>query len=116
MTIHDGYYDYLRALTRDAPEVPMLRDAMITVRYQMRLLLREPALEAVQLSGVVVAPRLSATDQDIEMRNRKSRALRSSRRRRNGKQGSGDSQWPGFPPGASARRLRGAIWDRPEEK
>jgi ABC-2 type transport system permease protein len=44
------YYFYLRTLDEpgpgvvDAPprEVPMLRDAMITFRYQMRLLLREP--------------------------------------------------------------------------
>jgi ABC-2 type transport system permease protein len=42
VTIHDGYYDYLHALAREAPEVTMLRDAMITFRYQMRLLLREP--------------------------------------------------------------------------
>ncbi|HWU86532.1 MAG TPA: ABC transporter permease, partial [Kofleriaceae bacterium] len=39
---HDGYYAYLSALAREAPEVTMLRDAMITFRYQMRLLLREP--------------------------------------------------------------------------
>jgi ABC-2 type transport system permease protein len=40
------YYFYLRTLDEpgSAPprEVPMLRDAMITFRYQMRLLLREP--------------------------------------------------------------------------
>jgi ABC-2 type transport system permease protein len=39
------YYCFLRTLDADAPEpseVPMLRDAMITFRYQMRLLLREP--------------------------------------------------------------------------
>jgi ABC-2 type transport system permease protein len=42
------YYFYLRTLdepgSAGAPprEVPMLRDAMITFRYQMRLLLREP--------------------------------------------------------------------------
>ncbi len=34
------YYCYLRTL--DSTEVTMLRDAMITFRYQMRLLLREP--------------------------------------------------------------------------
>lgn len=45
MTIDDGYHDYLRALAHaapEAPEVPMLRDAMIIFRYQMQLLLREP--------------------------------------------------------------------------
>jgi ABC-2 type transport system permease protein len=42
VTIHDGYYDYLRALACEGLEVTMLRDAMITFRYQMRLLLREP--------------------------------------------------------------------------
>jgi ABC-2 type transport system permease protein len=39
------YYYYLRTLDAElprVPEVPMLRDAMITFRYQMRLLLREP--------------------------------------------------------------------------
>lgn len=41
------YYCYLRTLDADPIdadpiEVPMLRDAMITFRYQMRLLLREP--------------------------------------------------------------------------
>jgi ABC-2 type transport system permease protein len=37
------YYCYLRTLDAEpVPEVPMLRDAMITFRYQMRLLLREP--------------------------------------------------------------------------
>jgi ABC-2 type transport system permease protein len=35
------YYYYLRTLDAEL-EVPMLRDAMITFRYQMRLLLREP--------------------------------------------------------------------------
>jgi len=35
------YYCYLRTLDAE-PEVPMFRDAMITFRYQMRLLLREP--------------------------------------------------------------------------
>jgi ABC-2 type transport system permease protein len=36
------YYCYLRTLDAEPIEVPMLRDAMITFRYQMRLLLREP--------------------------------------------------------------------------
>ncbi|HEY0483334.1 MAG TPA: ABC transporter permease [Kofleriaceae bacterium] len=36
------YYAYLRTLDTGSPEAPMLRDAMITFRYQMRLLLREP--------------------------------------------------------------------------
>jgi ABC-2 type transport system permease protein len=36
------YYCYLRTLEAEPIEVPMLRDAMITFRYQMRLLLREP--------------------------------------------------------------------------
>lgn len=36
------YYCYLRTLDAEPFEVPMLRDAMITFRYQMRLLLREP--------------------------------------------------------------------------
>ena len=36
------YYCYLRTLDAEPTEVPMLRDAMITFRYQMRLLLREP--------------------------------------------------------------------------
>jgi ABC-2 type transport system permease protein len=36
------YYCYLRTLDAEPSEVPMLRDAMITFRYQMRLLLREP--------------------------------------------------------------------------
>jgi ABC-2 type transport system permease protein len=36
------YYCYLRTLDADPTEAPMLRDAMITFRYQMRLLLREP--------------------------------------------------------------------------
>jgi len=35
------YYCYLRTLDAEH-EVPMFRDAMITFRYQMRLLLREP--------------------------------------------------------------------------
>jgi ABC-2 type transport system permease protein len=42
VTIDDGYYEHLRTLACEGPEVPMLRDAMITFRYQMRLLLREP--------------------------------------------------------------------------
>jgi ABC-2 type transport system permease protein len=36
------YYCYLRTLEAKPIEVPMLRDAMIIFRYQMRLLLREP--------------------------------------------------------------------------
>jgi ABC-2 type transport system permease protein len=36
------YYCYLRTLDAEPIEAPMLRDAMITFRYQMRLLLREP--------------------------------------------------------------------------
>jgi len=36
------YYCYLRTLEPEPIEIPMLRDAMITFRYQMRLLLREP--------------------------------------------------------------------------
>lgn len=36
------YHCYLRTLDARPIEVPMLRDAMITFRYQMRLLLREP--------------------------------------------------------------------------
>jgi ABC-2 type transport system permease protein len=36
------YYCYLRTLDAEPSDVPMLRDAMITFRYQMRLLLREP--------------------------------------------------------------------------
>jgi ABC-2 type transport system permease protein len=36
------YYCYLRTLHAEPTEAPMLRDAMITFRYQMRLLLREP--------------------------------------------------------------------------
>jgi ABC-2 type transport system permease protein len=36
------YYCYLRTLDAEPLEVPMLRDAMITFRYQMRLLVREP--------------------------------------------------------------------------
>jgi ABC-2 type transport system permease protein len=36
------YYCYLRTLHDEPIEAPMLRDAMITFRYQMRLLLREP--------------------------------------------------------------------------
>jgi ABC-2 type transport system permease protein len=43
MTEHDDdYYCYLRTLDAEPIEVPMFRDAMITFRYQMRLLLREP--------------------------------------------------------------------------
>ena len=40
--ISDGHFAYLRGLAAPEPEVPMLRDAMIIFRYQMRLLLREP--------------------------------------------------------------------------
>jgi ABC-2 type transport system permease protein len=36
------YYCYLRTLDADPFEAPMLRDAAIIFRYQMRLLLREP--------------------------------------------------------------------------
>jgi ABC-2 type transport system permease protein len=36
------YYCYLRTLDSGPIEAPMFRDAMITFRYQMRLLLREP--------------------------------------------------------------------------
>jgi ABC-2 type transport system permease protein len=36
------YYCYLRTLDTEPVEVPMVRDAMIIFRYQMRLLLREP--------------------------------------------------------------------------
>jgi ABC-2 type transport system permease protein len=38
------YYHYLRTLDAEplSPGVPMLRDAMVIFRYQMRLLLREP--------------------------------------------------------------------------
>jgi ABC-2 type transport system permease protein len=36
------YYFYLRSLDAQPLEAPMFRDAMITFRYQMRLLLREP--------------------------------------------------------------------------
>ena len=36
------YYCDLRTLDAEPIEAPMLRDAMITFRYQMRLLLREP--------------------------------------------------------------------------
>lgn len=36
------YYCYLRTLHAEPTEAQMLRDAMITFRYQMRLLLREP--------------------------------------------------------------------------
>jgi ABC-2 type transport system permease protein len=36
------YYCYLRTLDAEPIEAPMLRDAMIIFRYQMRLLLREP--------------------------------------------------------------------------
>src|SRR5690348_3858300 len=38
----DDHLLYLRTLAYEGPEVTMLRDAMITFRYQMRLLLREP--------------------------------------------------------------------------
>ena len=41
MTELDHYY-YLRTLDAQPIEAAMLRDAMITFRYQMRLLLREP--------------------------------------------------------------------------
>jgi len=36
------YYCYLRTLEAEPIEAPMLRDAMIIFRYQLRLLLREP--------------------------------------------------------------------------
>ena len=57
------YYFYLRTLDgpgsagRDAPprEVPMLRDAMITFRYQMRLLLREPVWIVTVVAVVAAA-------------------------------------------------------------
>jgi ABC-2 type transport system permease protein len=39
--MHDDHLDYLASLSY-AEETPMLRDAMITFRYQMRLLFREP--------------------------------------------------------------------------
>jgi ABC-2 type transport system permease protein len=42
MTELDYYYCYLRTLDADPLEAPMLRDAAIIFRYQMRLLLREP--------------------------------------------------------------------------
>src|SRR5678815_1332817 len=42
MTLLDSHLTYLRALQPPRTEVSMLRDAMITFRYQMRLLLREP--------------------------------------------------------------------------
>ena len=45
MTTTDAYCDYLRGARRRPPparRLPMLRDAMIIFRYQMRLLLREP--------------------------------------------------------------------------
>ena len=43
------YYCYLRTLDAEPIEAPMLRDAMIIFRYQMRLLLREPVWIAVVL-------------------------------------------------------------------
>jgi ABC-2 type transport system permease protein len=43
------YYCYLRTLDAEPIEVPMLRDAMITFRYQMRLLLREPVWIVIML-------------------------------------------------------------------
>lgn len=42
MTLPDDHLLYLRTLAYEGPEVTMFRDAMITFRYQMRLLLREP--------------------------------------------------------------------------
>jgi ABC-2 type transport system permease protein len=43
------YYCYLRTLEGEPSEVSMLRDAMITFRYQMRLLLREPVWIVIAL-------------------------------------------------------------------
>jgi ABC-2 type transport system permease protein len=48
------YYCYLRTLDAEPIEAPMLRDAMIIFRYQMRLLLREP----VWIVVVMVQPLL----------------------------------------------------------
>src|SRR6185503_10540961 len=42
ISLPDSYLHYLSGLTHSPEDSTMLRDAVITFRYQMRLLLREP--------------------------------------------------------------------------
>lgn len=52
--IAPGHLDYLATLAPEGPHTPMLRDALITFRYQLRLLAREPVWIVVMMINPVL--------------------------------------------------------------